>query len=210
MAFGIEIVNTLGNIIISETFSNFHLTQSGSVDGSGTIPTPGAGQLLFVRPATTGSTLFPSTAGGASIRSTSGNVEYVLMQVNAAPDPAETHGMRVYRADGTIAYDSAQRSVYPVAVYRLANVNSNFSSTISLPAVGIGKTRYLNSSVIRPVGITNNISPTLANWRNAFATWTSDTSLVVGGSSLYTNSPAPAQGGAISFDGTLIFSFADI
>ena len=210
MSFGIEIVNTSGSIIISETFSNFHLTQSGSVDGSGTIPTPGAGQLLFVRPAIIGATLYPSTAGGASIRATSGNVEYVMMQVNAAPDPAETHGMRVYRADGTIAYDSSQRSLLPVAVYRMANPDSNSSSTISLPAVDIGKTRYLNSSVIRRAGITDAIQPGIARWRNAFATWNSDTSLVIGASTLYANSGAPAGDSSQSFGGTLIFSFADI
>jgi len=209
MAFGIQITNTSDTVIISEDFSNFQLTQTGSVPGSGTIPTPGSGQLLFVRPATLGATLYPSTAGGASIRATSGNVDYALVQLNAPPIPTETHGLRVYRADSTIAYDSSQRSVSPVAVYRLSNPNSNSSSSISLAAVPTGKTRYLNSSVIRRAGVTGPISPTFSNWRNAFATWNSDTSLVIGASTAYANSQAPAQDSQ-SFLGTLIYSFADI
>ncbi len=212
MAFGIQITNDSNEVIISEDFSNFQLTETGSVDGSGTIPTPTSGQLLFVRAATLGATLYPSTAvGGASIRATSGNVEYALVQLNAPPIPTETHGLRVYRADGTIAYDSSQRSVSPVAVYRVDNpsTNLNFSTTISLPAVATGKTRYLNSSVLRRAGVTSPITVNQSLWRNAFATWNSDTSLIIGKSTAYTNTAAPAQEGQ-SFGGTLIYSFADI
>jgi hypothetical protein len=212
MAFGIQIINTSNEIIVSEDFSNFQLTQTGSVDGSGIIPTPTSGQLLFVRAATMGATLFPSTAiGGASIRSTSGNVEYALVQLNAPPLPTETHGLRVYRADGSIAYDSSQRAVSPVVVYRVDNppTNVNSATTVSLPAVATGKTRYLNSSVLRRAGVSSPITVNQSLWRNAFVTWNSDTSLVIGSSFSYSNTAAPAQDGQ-SFQGTLIFSFADI
>jgi len=135
MAYGLSIFNQNGTQIISEGYTSYYILASG-LSPNGQFPyfaNPDinqaaygarAGDILYVRPHTLGNAIYNDTVGNATYQpqiqpvSTSGYVEWVLTRRLTTQIGASNYGMRIYRADGTTAYDAQIKGIHPVFMVR--------------------------------------------------------------------------------------------
>jgi hypothetical protein len=129
---------------IDDNYSNFVVAASGAIGSGGALSVP-AGSLGFVRPAGDGNIRLTNWSNGPSIPciSSSTGVYYYfiatpMFNLGASGD---NHGLRIYRSDGSLAYDSGYSYPYP-----LQNISLPFDqSTWSYyPASSSNRSLYIN------------------------------------------------------------------
>ena len=161
MSYGFAVYNDLGLYLINENYSNYLMQSQGSgvYSVSSQSPAVSAGELLFVRPSTLSSTTvidtvvgtrpFARTTGGTSV-----SMDWVKMK-KSPPPSSENYGIRVYQADGSLAYDSGFKPLSPIASATLVAVASYSArqSTVTLPPVPVGKKGYISAGCLRNTGV---------------------------------------------------------
>lgn len=163
MPAGLEIINDAGYFQIDSTFKNHRLTQTGTL----TIPPPTVfGIELIAGEANTfitavnpilayrsGScwamvalvrTLTPTTFQIKALSHEPGPVEYFIFD-QVAPSPTN-YGLQVYAADGSLVYDSNDKSLRVLDIFNQGSVLLGFDSQRSYPGK---KVAVVTSGVIR-------------------------------------------------------------
>lgn len=205
MSYGIKIYNSYDSLVISESYSNYYLAASGVWARNSALPAINDGEMYFVRPVNLGDTIYRGVDnyGTALISSVSGNIEWVLVRRDGAVSGSDTMGFRVFRPNGTVAFDSNKKSLIPSLVAR-----STGATTINHPsAPGYGRKRYINLSSLRITGIGESGAGAFDYFIGVHAKWNSDVSTQI---SAGVCGIAPGGTWFPTWGGTMIFSFIDI
>lgn len=150
MSYGINVINSYGNLTISEDYRNFHRYSSGTTANSGTLPTTGPNELLLIRPT--------SDVGGHlvisnnKVYSNTGAVEWAIVKENP-PATSEIYGLKVFGSGGNVSFNSGYPAVCPVSTIRI-NCTYNTdnvlrSGTYNLPfSTSPTRKRYILNSCL--------------------------------------------------------------
>jgi hypothetical protein len=162
MTFGISIQNTSNSVIISEEYSNYSKVASGTYP-NGSQPNFGnAGDdLVFVKPSSIGSSLYCINAASTPLPvvSSSGYVDWVLMRRGISS--GNRYGAKIFRSDGSVAFDFSSSPVYPVMqvdfTYDSSSYNIPNDLTMYIPyGSPPNRSRYILINSINAVGFANN------------------------------------------------------
>lgn len=140
MSYGFRSSNTGGQVVIDQDFQNYAVVASGTGQNINTTQIGMlTNDLLLIRPLSLPGGFYRSYIGNNRvITCSSGNMEWLICRVN--PPAVETHGLRVFGADGAVAFDSGRRAACPSAsVYLPPGVSS---IPWPGPALPFGKNRY--------------------------------------------------------------------
>jgi hypothetical protein len=170
MSSGLLLTNASGNVVIDQQFSNYVITQSGSVNVNvnatinytnygGLIP------LLFARISSSSYYLGCGPVGGSStllqsFRGGSSNVDwYVAFPFSVVGAAWSAYGFRVFTPNGSVCFDSASR--YPrfrsVASFgEVPGYNATNPRGVALPTVPSGQKPYF---LLNGISGYNGISP---------------------------------------------------
>lgn len=212
MPYGIQVYNASGNLIINEEYSNYHVISTGTIANGGFWPPIGTGEILFVRASNNGAIVRelygyfpPSYTLTDQVSVSSGVVEYVLVKRSPSPSSA-SYGLRVYKANGSISFDSGANSAKIISSATRQNRPDGYAEywniTMNQPvAVPAGRKRYisaypfyiLSSFYFDPFGS--------SEWGYNRFIWTSDMQQTVG----YPDGPLGAD-----WIGTIIIVTIDI
>jgi len=152
MAYGFSFVNIGNSKSIDENYSNFSEVSSGTIASRGALPVLSGNQILLVRPATGGGTLRATRT--STIACSSGNIEYSICNI-LGTSSSNSWGLRVFRADGTIAYDSGYKNLSlatQLSFTRIDNGAVEWSTAVSIPVGKVSRKRYVLAGQLRLIG----------------------------------------------------------
>lgn len=144
MSYGLKVLGTTGLLQIDDGFVMHHASSQGTVASGGAVP--GGSGILFIAPHTATGSVGGSPTSTNVFLSSSGSYSYVWMNTNPAPS-VSGYGLVVFNQNGTLAYDSNKKIMYPVLSYNYleqpASGSYTASKTISVPPVPAGRKRYV-------------------------------------------------------------------
>jgi hypothetical protein len=200
MAHGLQIINDSGTVIINEEFNNMLVVSSGVTDNSSFANGAGLGSgddIVWVRPHVLGERLYFVSLGGAAalLSSSSGYIEWCITRRNPTPS-SDAFGLRVYRSDGSVAFDGGRSPVCPVLNYRDTNneatdgLGATTMSSVGAPfAPASGRKRFAPLNCFRRF-ITWGVVSTTAYYVHSNVVFLSDGNLQVGAEMRFANSSA--------------------
>jgi hypothetical protein len=201
MAYGISIANAAGTTIISEEYSNYMVVSAGtSVNGTYGWTVSGD-DILWVRPhILSGNYLhFDPTNTSPVLHSTSGTIEWVVTRRNPAPS-SDTFGLRVLRADGSVAFDSGRAPLTPVMTFRdtaneaSAANNAVYQTNIVTPfSAPAGRKRFVPFDCFEDF-ISWQLVGAAAYKAGSLVVWTDEDHLTFGAEQRFINSSYAAVG----------------
>lgn len=127
MAYGVEILNNRGNLILSEQHGAFRLKSTGSVSAGNTI-TVGDDELLFIRASTvpTTTTVMRLNITTSGDMSPSIDVDYIILdRFKDLSIPPSAYGLNVRGSNGDLHFSSeylAQKH------FNILELNSDYAS----------------------------------------------------------------------------------
>lgn len=115
MAFGVEVFNDAGDLVINEEYANYIVIANGrSANGAhGWSASTTGDDIVWVRPHTTGGYLYYDRNTYGEVVSSTGFVDWVVTRRNPNGSSA-TFGLQIYSSSGAIAYDSGRAACVPV------------------------------------------------------------------------------------------------
>lgn len=206
MSFGLLVTNNAGLVVIDSAFRNYHLLSLGVTLNGAELPALSQGQQLLVRPNGASGSLFRSFSAGASIKSGTGSVSWAIIQ-ESFQHRNENIGLVVVEPGGAVVFDSSRRGVHPVLNASVIQQSVGFvRTTVHLPPVGSGRTRFVNSSAFVHGGFAPTGNPNLSQIRVSIAGWNSDTSIEIGEGTSDINGP-PFD---VFFNMSFVYTFLDV
>lgn len=144
MSYGLKVLGTTGLLQIDDGYVMHHALSQGTVTSGSAVPS-GSG-ILFIAPHTATGSVGGSPTSSNVFFSSSGSYSYVWMNTNPTPS-ASGYGLVIFNQNGTLAYDSNKKIMYPVLSYNYleqpASGTYAASKTISVPPVSAGRKRYV-------------------------------------------------------------------
>ena len=144
MGYGLKTIGTTGLLQIDDGYVLHHAASQGIVASGGAVPS-GTG-ILFVAPHTATGSVGGSPTSTNVFSSSSGSYSYVWMNTNPTPS-ASGYGLVIFNQNGTLAYDSSKKIMYPVLSYNYfeqpTGAYAVASKTISVPPTLAGRKRYV-------------------------------------------------------------------
>lgn len=161
--FGFAAVNQNNGVQIDQDFTNYVRLDSGVNVASGTeIPVVIGAKVYAVRPSVDGNAIWaaPVSAGVANIVTSSGTYDWIAYGPQSAVSlPSEGFGLRVYRADGSVAYDSNSRLLRPITNISVPTDGSSVNRTLTSGPSGMRP--YLSSAHLYPTQIAESGNPNI-------------------------------------------------
>lgn len=207
MSFGLLVTNNAGLVVIDSGFRNYHLHSLGVTLNGAALPALSQGQQLLVRPNGASGSLFRSFSAGAWIKSGTGSVSWAIIQ-ESFNHRNENIGLVVVAPGGAVVFDSSRRGVHPVLNASVAQQSRAYvRTTVHLPPVGSGRTRFVSSSAFVHGGFAPTGTPHISHIRVSDAVWNSDTSIEIGERSSDVNGPGGAD---VFFNMSFVYTFLDV
>ncbi len=207
MSFGLLVTNNAGLVVIDSGFRNYHLHSLGVTLNGAALPALSQGQQLLVRPNGASGSLFRSFSAGAWTKSGTGSVSWAIIQ-ESFQHRNENIGLVVVAPGGAVVFDSSRRGVHPVLTASVVQQSQTpVRTTVHLPPVGSGRTRFVNASAFVHGGFLPTGNPNISQVRVSVATWNSDTSIEIGEGASDGHGPGGLD---VFFNMSFVYTFLDV
>ena len=193
MAYGLEVYNSSGSLIVNQDYLNYQVISSGTIANGGTWPAlSSTAEQIFVRASTAGATITSSSTWNGTTQSvytvaqvSTGNIQYVIVKINPCAY-SYTYGLRIFNSDGTsIAFDSGRSACKIVSSFIKAQTVVSplpyWIYTFSQPTpVPLGRVRYISGHFLMNQAAFTTGSGYGLQYFNNYLTWTTDTAQTIG------------------------------
>lgn len=183
---GFMAINDSGDVQIDQDFTNYVKLDSGTGRASGTLlPSVAGASIYAVRPTAAGVGINMTASKGVEV--TSGTYDWIAYgRQDSAILPSTGFGLRVYRADGSVAYDSDARLLRPIN--SLLFPSDSYSHTASLDAGPYGMRPYVSHFNLAPIS-SQDLGFSLGVMIGPRVTFNSDTSITTLATALWNGPP---------------------
>lgn len=177
--FGFSAVNQNNGVQIDQDYTNYVRLGSGVNVTSGTvIPSVSGAKVYAVRPSIDGNTIWaaPVSAGVSNITTSVGTYDWIAYgPQNAVSLPPDGFGLRVYRADGSVAYDCNSSLLRPTTNISVPTDGSSVNRTLTDGPSGMRP--YLSAAHLSPTQIAESGSPNIGLFIGPKITFNNNTSV---------------------------------
>lgn len=177
--FGFSAVNQNNGVQIDQDYTNYVKLGSGVNATSGTaLPSVSGAKVYAVRPSSDGAAIWaaPVSAGAFNIVTSTGTYDWVAYGPQSAISlPASGFGLRVYRADGSAAYDNNSALLRPTTNISVPTDGSSVNRTLAAGPSGMRP--YVCAEHLAPTEIAESGDPNIGLFIGPKITFNSNTSV---------------------------------
>lgn len=177
--FGFSAINQNNGVQIDQDYTNYVKLDSGTDVASGTEqPAVSGAKVYAVRPSSDGATIWaaPISSGAFNVVTSAGTYDWIAYGPQSAISLSDVEfGLRVYRADGSSAYDSNSALLRPIT-----NISVPTDGSVVNPALAVGPSGmrpYLSAAHLLPTQIVESGNPNVGLFLGPKITFNSNTSV---------------------------------